>query len=338
MKSKATKKAVKAATESSNGMKRFKWDDNRVSGEFLILAPVKDDMGAVFTAKNHEYWANGRPMSRSGTPSYTAKNGGEATGEKDKIVETGWKLRDKYGNSKNEKKKDFWKKFLLRTSHNILVLDLKNVEAGPMVWSLPQSVSDVVLDEIKDALSDEDGDLSSICDFDEGRRLFVKTNGLKGKKRKYKVVKFKEPVNLIEDGAIEEDDLEEIEEKMADLSSLQLQYKEELFEKHYEFLKEKGKKIGIDIEDLDDDEEESEDGDEYEEDDEGLEVDEEDLNIEDEEDEEESEDEEEDEEEDEPPKKPKKVKGKKSSEEKKKPAKDTKKKRGVRGKKRGTKK
>jgi hypothetical protein len=299
MSSKATKKAVKQATESSGGLKRFKWDDNRVSGEFLILAPIVDDMGAVFTSKNHEYWVKGRPASRSGTPSYTAKNGGEATGEVDKIVNLGWKLRDKYGNSKNEKKKNFWQKFMLNTQHHVQVLDLKNIEAGPLIWSLPNTIADVVLEEIKDAL-DEDGDLGSICDFDEGRKLYVKTNGQKGKNRRYKVVKFKDEANLLADGAIEEDDLEEIADKMHDLGRLQLKYSEEAFEKHLEYLKKQADMIGIDLEDLDgesdddyEDEYESDDEYEDEEGDEDLGVDEEDLNLDDEEEDEGDEEEEE---------------------------------------------
>jgi hypothetical protein len=290
MKSKATKKAVKAATESGGGLKRFKWDDNRLSGELLILAPVNDDMGAVFTSKNHEYWVNGRPVSKAGTPSYSSKNGGEATGEEDKLVTLGWKLRDKYANSKNEKKKDFWRKCMLNTQHHCVVLDLKNIEAGPMVYTMPTSVSDVVLEEIKDTLAEED-DLTSICDFDEGRRLYIKTNGEKGKKRKYKIIKFKDAVNLIEDGALSEEDLEEMSKKVYDLSKLQMKYSDESFEKHYEFIVEKAKKLGIDIDDLDEAEEDDE---EYEEEDnveeeEDLGIDEEDLNLDEEEDEEEEE-------------------------------------------------
>lgn len=287
MKSSATKKAVKAATESAGGMKRFKWDDNRITAELLILGTVSDDVGAVFTSKNHEDWVKGRPASRSGTPSYTSKEGGRATGEQDKIVNTGWKLRDRFANSKNEKKKDLYRKFLLNTQHHVNVLDLKNIEAGPMVYTMPSAVANVVLEEFKDVGEDT----TSICDFDEGRKLYIKSNGEKGLKRRYTLVKFKSPANLLEDGTLTSEDVEDIAGKIFDLRKLQLSFNEESFEKHYNYLLEKASALGVEVDGYESDEDEELE-DEYvdadvddEDEEEDLGVDEEELNLEDDEDE-----------------------------------------------------
>lgn len=277
MSSKATKEAAKKANSTGSSIKQFKMDENRVSAEVLILGPVEDDAPAIFTTKKHQIWKDKRPVSVVGTPSVNAN--GDATGEKDKIMEIGWKLREKYKDSENEKKKTFWQKFLPDTQHHICVLDLKNVEAGPLVYSMPKMVADFVIDEI----NEHSDDLTSICDFDEGRKLYIKHNGEKGMNRKYKVVKFKGEAKLLEDGLIEEEDLDEIAEKMPDLRRLQPKFDQDAFDTHLEKLAKMAQKIGIDLDDLDVDSDEDDDElEESEDENEELEVDEDDIIDEDE--------------------------------------------------------
>lgn len=290
MKSKATAQAAKAATESSKGIKRFKFGENQKSAQLLILGSIKDDVSFIHTTKNHMYYSSKGNGSNCGTPSWVAtKEGGKATGEEDKIIQTGWKLRDKYGESNNKKKKEFWRKCMPRTQQHVAVIDIKNPDAGPLVYSMPQDVANTVLEEIKLLDEEQDGDYTSICDFDEGRILTIKTNGKSGLARKYTSVSFRGEANLLADGIITEEMIGEFEEQMPDLMKLQLKYDEDQFEKHYNFLKKMASKLGIDFDDLEDEDED--DGDEYEEEEiesdddedeeEDLGVDEEELDMDD---------------------------------------------------------
>lgn len=288
MKSKATKEAAKKATESGGGLKSFKMDKNKTTANLLVLGSVKEEMGAVFTAKCHELWKAGKPVHTCGTPSVDKL--GNATGEKDPIVDTGWKLREKFLKSTNKKKKDFFKNFLLKTKHFVNVLDLDNLEAGPQCYLMPSSVADVVLEEFNEVGED----ISSICGFDEGRILYIKHNGGEKLARKYKVVKFKnETANLLEDGALTEEDLVEIEKKLYDLSRHQPAYSETEFEKHLEHLGKAAQALGIDLEDLITDEEDEDLEEEYEDGDDDEIVDDDDDEIVDDEEEEAAEDDEE---------------------------------------------
>lgn len=286
MKSKATSEAAKKATERGGGLRQFKMDENKLSARLLILGPVKEDAAAVFVAKTHEIWANGKPVHICGTPSVDIK--GKETGEKDSIQDLGWKLRDKYSNSTNEKKKDFWKRFLLKTKNVMNVLDLDNIEAGPLTYIMPMAVSDVVLEEFIEVGED----ISSICDFNEGRILYIKHNGKKKLARKYKIVKFKnETANLIDDGILDDEALQSLEEKLYDLTKFQPKYSDAEFEKHLEHLGKSAQSLGIDLDDIEVEEEELEEYDEDEVED-GEEIDDEELEL-DEDEEEADEDEEE---------------------------------------------
>lgn len=243
MKSKASKEAAKKAT-AKGGVSNFKMEGKKAN--LLILGEV-DGKPAVFTARHHEIWANKRPVSKYGAPG--------VDGETDKVSDLGWKLRDKYKDNKNDKKKDFFKKFLPKTSHVVNVLDLDNLDRGPQVYQMSGAVSEVVLEEFIDMGDDQ----TSICDFDEGRILEIKTNGKQGLQKRYKCKFLAETAGLLENNDISEEELEDIADKTYDLTKLQQAYTKEAEEKHLELLAKAADKLGINIDDLVADDDNSDD-------------------------------------------------------------------------------
>lgn len=256
MKSKATKEAAKKAAEKGGGFSGFKMTGR--SCRLLILPPSKEDIPALFTSVVHEQWANGRPVAKVASPAFD--------GNPDKIKNMGWEIKNTYDKSSNKKKKDFFKKFLPKESHYVNVLDLDDVEAGPQVYQMSGAVAEVVIDKINDLIREADGDLSEICDFDEGRILRVRHNGKPKLQKRYKAEFLTDTANLLEDGILDDESLDEIANALYDLTKQQPKYDEDAYESYFEKLLKLADKAGIDVDAAgsSDDEEEAED--EFEED------------------------------------------------------------------------
>jgi hypothetical protein len=256
MKSKATKEAAKKAKEKGGGFSNFKI--SKTTHRLLILGPI-EDRPAIFTSVIHELWKNKRPVARVASPSFS--------GQPDKISKMGWAIRDAYKESSNTKKKEYFRNFLPKENHYVNVLDLDDIDAGPQVYQMSGAVAEVVLDEITDC----DGDLTSICDFDEGRILQVRHNGKTGLQRRYKAKFLADTANLIEDGILTDEDIDDIADKMSDLTKMQPKFDQDAFDELYEKLLKAADKNGIDVnageEDDDDYEEDDSDNDEFEDED-----------------------------------------------------------------------
>lgn len=274
-KSKASKEAAKKATERGSGsFNRYKMQKSKV--RLLVLASTSEDVPCVFQTVIHEMWSNGRPTDRVASPSFD--------GDQDELMQIGFKLKNKYEKSKNKKHKDFWLKFMPKRNNSAVVLDLDDIDAGPQLYQMPSSVAKTIFDEI----NDQDGDLTSITHFDEGRILQVKHNGKSGLAKEYTSKFLPQTANLIADGILDEEQLEEMANKMPSLVKLQPRLDENALEAYKEKLLKQAEKLGIEI-----------DGEETEEDDDDLEeaeeVDDDELELDDDDDSEEEESEEEEE-------------------------------------------
>ena len=267
LKSSATKKAAKKAAERGAKYSNFSMGD-KASAKLLILGPTKEDHAAVFTTSVHEVWANGKPVAKCGSPQFT--------GDDDKIAKIGWKLHKKFKENKNPKLKEAYKMFLPKQNNHIVVLDMDDVEAGPQIFPMTGAVSEVVLDEINDA---ENDDLSDICDLNEGRLLFVKSNKKPKLKRRYKAKFLTQTANLLEDGILDEESAEELAKNVPDLTKLQPAFDEKAYEKVLNLLTQRMAKLGVDVEALGDSESNDESDDETELE-EGEELDENELDFE----------------------------------------------------------
>jgi hypothetical protein len=135
------------------------------------------------------------------------------------------------------------------------VLDLDNIEAGPQVFSMPNSVASIVLDEINDC----DGELESICDFDKGRIFLVKHNGKQKLAKEYKAKFLPQTANLIEDGVLDEAQIEELAEKIYDLKKMQPKFDEVEYEKYKEMLLKSAEKLGMSLDSTDSSDEDDDD-------------------------------------------------------------------------------
>ena len=157
------------------------------------------------------------------------------------VCNMGWQVRDHYANSKDEKKKELFRKFMPTTTTFVNAVDMKASEIKPKVYRVPNAVYSAISDEIDDAK-----DLNDLFDIDDGKILKIKTNGLTGLKKKYDNVKFtdKHP-KLIVDGKIDIDDLID---QMKDLETLDTPFSMKKLEKLALQLKKKYLK-GIDLED-----------------------------------------------------------------------------------------
>lgn len=242
MTSKKSQEAALNAT-TKGGFARFKFGEGKEK-RLLILGPTSD-VSAVFTATYHEKFGASKLLGKAASPAYT--------GDVDKISDIGWKLRDKYMESTNIKKKDLWKSFMPKRPSFVSVLDLDNVELGPQVYQMGGTVSELVLEEFAEC----DG-IMSICDFDEGRILRVRSNRKPKLKRRYTCEFLEETANLIEDGVLDDDSISELADKMYDLSKLQPPFNQEAFDKYFTLLTKSAAAIGVNIDDFLGDEDETE--------------------------------------------------------------------------------
>jgi hypothetical protein len=251
LKSKASSEATKKELSKGGGGKGFKF--KKTITKLLILPPVEEDSAIFETIYKHTLWGAKGPLASCSSPM--------ANGETDKIHQMGWDVQKKYSKNKDEKLKGFFRSFLVDEKHAINVLDLNDIEAGAQTLQMPSSVADVVLQEFADVV---ENDYTDICDLDEGRILQITTNGDQGtKKVRYTVVKFlKNTAGLRESGLVDEDMEGDLIENMPNLKKLQPKYNEKEFEDFLKKVMKEGEKLGIDFDDLSNDEEEVEDEDE----------------------------------------------------------------------------
>lgn len=190
------KKAAAAAKEKSKGSRKT-LDLKAELTEVLILPPTVKDAPLFFETCIHEVWVNKKPIATCASPTFV--------GEKDPIMDYGWKIREKFGNSKNDKLKNLFKLFMPKQTRYVYVLNKAGVETGPLLLRMPSAAYDALIDEIGEAETDDD--MKAICDLDEGRWLRIKHNGGEGLNKKY-VAKFsKNPAQLVEQGLVDSDKL-----------------------------------------------------------------------------------------------------------------------------------
>lgn len=189
------KKAADTAKSGGGGRKSL--DLKKQVTEVLILPTTVKDAAIFFETCVHEVWANKKPIAKCASPTFV--------GEEDPIMKAGWKIREKFQDSKNDKLKNLWRLFMPKKAHYVYALNKEDIEAGPLLLKLPHAAYEVLLDELSEADSDEA--MKSICDLDEGRWLRIKHNGKEGLAKEYLAKFSKDTVKLVENGAVDEDKL-----------------------------------------------------------------------------------------------------------------------------------
>lgn len=256
LKSSASKEALKKQQErGGSGMKAFKMDSKKIA-RLLILPPV-DEKEAIFAVnQEHKHFDNAtkRPIVMCASPF--------AFNEKDDLAMIGFAMKKKFEKlDDKDKKKDLWRHFLPKKEYYVNVLDLDDLDAGVYQFCLPGSAVEVLMDELEDV----GDDLTTICDFDEGRPLIVKSNMKKGLQRRYKIKFAAEGAEL----DLSDEEKEAIEKSIYQLSKVQKKFKQEDYDKLRDFLTKKAKALGVNINDMlksnDDDEDAVEEDDEGEE-------------------------------------------------------------------------
>jgi len=122
------------------------------TNKILILPPYKK--GRLYKkVMKHQLWKGKRPIISVGSP---AKD----EGEKDKLMEYAWKLKDKYAAHRSKKLQELYRLFLPVNETYVNCLDLKDIEKGVRVAKLPAAAFSLLLDEINEL-----DNLDYICDF-----------------------------------------------------------------------------------------------------------------------------------------------------------------------------
>lgn len=234
--SKASKAAVQKA-EAKGGRKRYKMEGEKA--ELLILPPVKEDEAFFGTNIVHQHFREKQFICKSASPSAFEQN--------DKLIKIGWALKDKFDPKDKSKKKhpnikvkDFWKSWMPSKQTTVYVLDLKNLEAGAQLWDIPAAVKEVIFDEV----NENDGDLTTICDLKEGRKLLIRKKGA-GMQTKYGA-KFS---NNLAAPELTDEQEEAIIKTISSgpLSRIQEPLNEAEFEKVYNYLAKKAEALKIDL-------------------------------------------------------------------------------------------
>lgn len=252
---KKTKELVKKHQEG-NGKGKVDFLKLKNIKNYIAIVPGLD--GKPFAKKlvTHEAWSQGKLLFRI------------ACGKNDDrtdcpVCNTFWKLRNKYGESKDEKKKGLSRKFQNTTTIYVNAVDVtKGSDYKPRVLNVPNSVYTAISHEI-----DDYDDANELINIDTGKVLKIVSNGKTGLAKRYEGIKFlnKQPL-LIKDGKIE---LDEFMEQIIDLDTFDIEYSEKKAQELDLKLRKKYCQ-GIDLEDESDDSDyENDDVD----DDEGLEDD-----------------------------------------------------------------
>jgi len=330
----SVKKQAQADADRKSGGKLERMKLTKDKNYVLVLPPYKK--GTLYKrVMVHQVWKGGKPI-------LTVTCGRAQDGNDCPVCDYGFKTKDKFADSSSESKQNLWKNFMPTNDVQVNALQLKKTSKGwktdgvPKILKLPNDGVELLLSEI-----DESADGMDIFGLDDGRPMYIKGNGIDGKKRRYPVIKFtKEPANLVDEGLVDED---EVLEGLVDLDKLEPKFNEKKLQSMLRKLK------GKDMEDDEDEDEEFEesedddkddevdaseddDDDDFEDDDDDDEVeDDDDDEVEDDDDDDDIEDDDDDDDEDEKPAKRSKKKSSKAKSTKSKSSKKkTSKKKGLR--------
>lgn len=302
---KAAKKKAKGLQDKAaggGGGKIGNEDRMKLSGglnRVLICQPWNDKGDIVKPTMVHQVWKNKRPIATAACPRIVE-------GDDCKVCARGWELKDKYKDSKNQKKQNAWRLFMATQDHYANVINLQGDDRSVKILKLPQKAYATLLDEV----NSDDVSLKDICHLDNGRPMRIKGNGKEGNFRRYEIAKFeKNPANLIANGEV---DKEEVLNALFDLDKLQPKPNEKKLEEVFLKIKKQATSIlGAEAEEEDEDEDvdadededadedsDSDDEDSDDEDADGEDDDDDDMEDDDEEEEDEDDSDDEDEEDD----------------------------------------
>jgi len=258
--------------------------------KILILPPWNsEDPAVIKRILKHQVWKGKKVVMSATSP--RIQEGGE-----DKVMDYGFKLKEKYEDSSDKRKQDLWKKYMPVDQIVVNGLNLAEKNPTPQVFRLPQCAVKFICDELEEI---DDG--GEIWDLDRGLPLIIKGNGKNGNLRRYEYAKWaKKPANLLEDGRVDE---EEIMGSLWDLDKLLPDPDDKQIDKLLRELKKQDQAMLSADDDEDDD-------DDYEDDDDDTDV--EDEDFEDDDDDDDFEDDDDDEEEEEQPKRKSKSRNEKS--------------------------
>jgi len=236
LKSSASKSAAKKQAErGGSGMKQYKMEGKKMAR--LLILPPADEAEAVFgmNQEHKHFGADKKPIVTVASPF--------AFDEKDELAIKGFILKKKYEKlDDSDKKKGLWRDFVPKKEMWVNVLDLDDLDAGVQQFNLPGSAQEVVMDELEDV----GDDLTTICDFVEGRPLIMKSNQKTGLQRRYKVKFAAEGAEL----DLTDEEKEAIEKAIFPLSKVQKKFKQEDYDKLEAFLKKKAKALGVNIDEI----------------------------------------------------------------------------------------
>jgi len=205
LKSKASTEMLKKQNEKA-GFAKFSMK-GKLKARLLVLPPVDVKEAVFFVTNEYLIFGSGKQLKfRTGAP--------EVFNNTNHIAEIGWKIREKYSKSKDEGLKTFYKEWLPTKKMNINVLDLDNLDVGPQVYALSGTVEQTIIDELVDVGED----LTSICDFADGRILQVKSNGASGISVRYTAKFLSETASL----DLSDEEMESLASKLKPLSGLQV--------------------------------------------------------------------------------------------------------------------
>ena len=245
---KKTKELFKKEEESRN---RGKVDyiklDKKVNR--MAVVPGLDGKSFCKTVVTHEIWSKGKVIHRIACGKNDDRNDCP-------LCNTFWKLRKKYGDTKDEKTKKIINMFQNRTARYMNVVDVsKTSDYKPKVLNVPMMVYNAFNTEL-----DDYDDINDLIGINKGKILEITTNGRSGIARRYEAVKFRDKAPLlIKKGKI---DLKEFEDAVIDLDTFDTNFSMKLAEKLDLKLRNKYLK-NIDLEN-DDEEDDNDDVDENE--------------------------------------------------------------------------
>ena len=242
---KALKQNAQTEQDSASGGSVSRMKLSSGTNRILILPPYNKKKTKMWKrVMVHQIWKGQKPILTATCA--RAEDGNDCV-----VCSYGWKLKEKYESNKDKKKQDLWKNFMPTNDVHVNALDLKERNKTPKVLRLPMDAAELLFNEV-----DEADDLSDICGLEDGRALRIKGNGIDGKKRRYKIVKFeKEPANVLADGDVDED---EILKALFNLDKLQGKVVEK---KLIEVLKKLKRSLLGKVEDDDDDDDDDEESD-----------------------------------------------------------------------------
>jgi len=254
---KKTKELIKKHQEG-NGKGKVDYLKLKNIKNYIAIVPGLDGKPFAKKVVTHEAWSQGKLLFKI------------ACGKNDDrtdcpVCNTFWKLRSKYGESKDEKKKALSKKFQNTTTIYINAVDVtKGSDYKPKVLNVPNSVYTAISHEI-----DDYDDANELINIDTGKVLKIVSNGKTGLAKRYEGIKFlnKQPL-LIKEDKIE---LDEFMEQIFDLDKFDIEYSEKKAQELDLKLRKKYCQ-GIDLDDDSDDSNSDYENDDVD-DDEGLEDD-----------------------------------------------------------------